>query len=153
MWQRIQTIYLLLVLIGLLGAFFFPLWQYEQESLLINASIWAGINSSSELVRVAFGLFGGLLGISIGVVLTGLLGYRNRKRQLGVCRIGVWLLTIGVAGAVYGATASDRLWAGATEGALQGGTYALIAALAFSLLAIRGIRRDILLVADAERLR
>lgn len=164
MIQRVQTIYLALAFICMVLMLFFPVYS-------IHAS------TETDAIEVVFGAYGLQDGnIAAGrfpvyliyiilalLTLTGIFLYKNRPRQLMITRINLILhiiLTIGLYLFYYVGKSfvSEALTEAVGENAevqfsMEAGLYLLTATIPFLILAIRGIKRDEMLVKSLDRLR
>ena len=111
MWQRKQTIYLFLVAL-----------------LMIAASVYA--------VIVVLQILGGLIA---GLSTANIFQYKNRKKQMTVCTLGILLLVLWVAYFCY-----DHFY-------MHGGATSVSIILFW--MAKKGIKHDDDLVRSADRLR
>lgn len=120
MWQRKQTIYLFLVAL-----------------LMIAASVYA--------VIVVLQILGGLIA---GLSTANIFQYKNRKKQMTVCTLGILLLVLWVA---YFSYDHFYMHGGATRYPL----YAMLPIVSIILfwMAKKGIKHDDDLVRSADRLR
>ncbi|MDR2362604.1 MAG: DUF4293 domain-containing protein [Prevotellaceae bacterium] len=139
MWQRIQTIFLLLAL-GLEAALVFaPLWREGTALHSIGAFIWT---NPPELFPT---LASALLLASAGITSSALFLYRRRTRQIRLCRWNIVVLTSSqILIACYFFTMKMPFFTPAVFPAI---------AAALHFLAMRYIRRDEKRVRAADRLR
>ncbi|NDU93402.1 DUF4293 domain-containing protein [Spirosoma terrae] len=157
MIQRVQTIFLFLIVVAMGVALSTPIWekaglkspemahltaiQYSQQQGITNyvTSVWY------------LGLLLALVGLSS---LYAIFQYRNRLTQTALCAVNALMLT-----AIMGIILYNTLYKGkeygnpADQGEFQLGFYAIIGALICNALANRFIRRDEKLVKDSDRLR
>lgn len=157
MIQRIQSIWLLLAAIVILGLFIFPYLNYTDlvglgKKLLVTGS-YAAVNNESVkqesylLQAIAAGILGFIPVFTI-------FQYKNRKRQLTlifveivlICLFGVWLFisatnTLSLISQSFGAQN------------IGVGFFLLPVAIIFLAMAIGGIRKDEKLIKSADRLR
>lgn len=157
MIQRVQTIFLFLIVVAMGVALSTPIWekaglkspemahltaiQYSQQQGITNyiTSVWY------------LGLLLALVGLSS---LYAIFQYRNRLTQTALCAVNALMLT-----AIMGIILYNSLYKGkeygnpADQGEFQLGFYAIIGALICNALANRFIRRDEKLVKDSDRLR
>lgn len=157
MLQRIQTIWLLLATVVILGLFVFPYVSYIDlvglgKKLLVTGE-YSAVNNES--VKVSSAIF---LTVATAVVallpLVTIFQYSNRKLQLKMTYFSIFLVIL-LAGALY-VTGSQTLSLisqkiGATN--IGVGFFLLPVAIIFLAMAIGGIRKDEKLIKSADRLR
>jgi hypothetical protein len=152
MIQRIQTLFFLLATIALGLMLVYPIAS-------VGSMTWiaAGLRGVPEGIQASpllpFLLQGPILGV-MSLVIWSMFSYKNRPRQLILGRIA-FLLTLSLIVVIY--MSVERICEGAgvaIETAVYGlSTYLPLAALAFLLLGIRGVKRDQALVGSMDRLR
>ncbi|MGF7215920.1 hypothetical protein GGR92_002060 [Spirosoma lacussanchae] len=169
MIQRVQTIFLFLIVIAMGIALANPLWekagrqlpemayltalQYsEQQAIPQQPGVPATTAPTTLITSVWYlGLLMGLVALSS---LYAIFQYRNRLTQTALCAVNALMLT-----AIMGIILYRTLYAGkaygnpADQGTFLLGFYAIVAALVFNALANRFIRRDEKLVRGSDRLR
>lgn len=180
MWQRIQTLYLLIVA-GLMGVMFFmdfatvtvgsalpagTTQMVDEEGTITSVTVPEGVEQ-----EIVFGLWGVsqngqrvvatvymgiLVALTMGVALVTIFLFRKRGVQVRLCFVQAVLL-LGIEGfvALYIYKLKEGLEA-------MGGMFAIrysladllpIVALIFVYLAFRGITKDIALVKSLDRIR
>lgn len=152
MIQRIQSIFLALVAVLSIVLFFVPMYQY----LVTPAPVVNAISTSSPyiatLVLSSIPLLLIVLAcISILAIIT-IFGYKNRKRQIKMCRIGVILsLLISLDAMVF----PQFFIHGIDKSVLQFGIGSYLLPLNIILFALAAffIQKDENLVRAADRLR
>lgn len=155
MWQRIQTVFLVIVILSLIAAIFFPIWMHEAvgQTHRLFALHYSITGRSGEMISTAYFPYSttailAVAAITISVIEIG--KYRNRVLQMKLGALNSLFLAATIACAFI---FSNQL---ATE--FQGGQLGLglwlpgIAVLC-NLLANFFIRRDERLVRDSNRLR
>ena len=171
MIQRVQTVYLLLALICLALLFWFPIFTVEIIPQVSSDSLMNFIELKGEFS--IYGLNGDFpegeyplyLGLVLLQVLTlaGILLYKNRKRQLLVCRLN-FLLTLIFVAAIYffyylgpsiieQQLSLNELSVENIHFYMAPGFFMVVPPVAFLILAIRGIKRDENLLKAIERIR
>ncbi|MDR0728798.1 MAG: DUF4293 domain-containing protein [Prevotellaceae bacterium] len=139
MWQRIQTIFLLLALGLETSLFLAPVWREGAAVHSIGVFMWT--NSQGLFPALA----SVLLPASAGITLATLFLYRRRTRQIRLCRWNIAVLTgIQALIAFYFATTEMHFLTPAVFPAM---------AVALHFMAVCYIRRDEELVRAADRLR
>lgn len=153
MWQRIQTVFLVIAIVSLLASIFLPIWVTEADGdrhtlYALHYSVFENGNQSA--VYFPYCLTGVFAIASITVAFIEIGKYKNRMLQMKLGALNSLFLVGTIGCAVY--FASDLMRS------FQGGDYGLglwlpgVAVLA-NLLANRYIRKDEKLVRDSERLR
>ncbi|MCX6214406.1 DUF4293 domain-containing protein [Spirosoma sp.] len=169
MIQRVQTIFLFLIVVAMGIALSNPIWekigtqsletakltalQYSQQKAVAPQ---AGVPAQS--VPVTFEVSVWYLGLLLGLValssLYAIFQFKNRLTQTALCAVNALMLT-----AIMGIILYRTLYAGkefgnpADQGTFLIGFYAIVGALLFNALANRFIRRDEKLVRGSDRLR
>lgn len=136
MWQRIQTLYLVLSIL------FLSLIPALQVNLAMAQPLfWGGI---------------GLAGISVVLTVWGIFQFLNRKKQLSTVRIAaiVAFLAVGLCKVAYLITTPQVLWMNFIQNpAILWGIGGAFLGFVFQLLALYAIRKDENLVRSMDRLR
>ena len=136
MIQRIQSIYLLLViLLSAVGAFLLPLWYKEDGSAVL---------ALDQLTTLAF------FGVSAVLALITIFLFKNRKLQFVLGRLNIILNFILLGVLVY---QSQILSGGAAAPEKGIGMLIPIISIVFIALANKAIKRDEDLVKSVDRLR
>lgn len=157
MIQRIQSIWLLLAAIIILGLFLFPYLNYTDlvglgKKLLVTGS-YAAVNNES--VKQESYILQSIAAAVLGFIpILTIFLYKNRKRQLTlifieivlICLFGIWLFvsskdTLSLISQPFGAQN------------IGVGFFLLPIAVVFLAMAIGGIRQDEKLIKSADRLR
>ena len=169
MIQRVQTIFLFLIVVAMGIALTNPLWEKTGTQTSELASLTAlqyteqqaipqqpGVPSSTSPTTTITSVW--YLGLLLALValssLYAIFQYRNRLIQTGLCAVNALMLT-----AIMGIVLYRTLYAGeaygnsADQGEFLPGFYGIIAALVFNALANRFIRRDEKLVRGSDRIR
>lgn len=155
MWQRIQTLFLALVVIVMIVSVFFPLWKYvdaagvRYELYPLHYSITNG--ETKTTTYIPFSVTAILMVAAATVAVQTIRRFDNRILQMKLAAFNTILLMLVMGAVVY---FSSRLneefkYVGMSRGAL----WTIFAAVALNWLAMRFIRRDEKLVRDSERLR
>lgn len=158
MWQRIQTVFLLIVIASLIAAIFFPIWVYTDSSgkvhQLFALHYTIKENTTMEAGRVTNYLPYCLTAIlAIASATIAIIEIRKFKKRVVQMKLGA-LNSLFMAGTI----ASAVIFSNQFIKTFNGGTYGLGlwlpgVAVIFNLLANQFIRRDERLVRDSERLR
>jgi hypothetical protein len=155
MIQRVQSIWLLLASLTLICVFFFPLVTKN-----INDTVYSiyttGLHeqlkgSSGTGVKVELAFVPSALNIAaVLFCFAGIFLFRNRSMQKKIILVSILLI---IALSVLCGINIQQLPGGTTGIKAGAGTFLPLLAIIFSLLAIRGIRKDEQLLRSADRLR
>jgi glucan phosphoethanolaminetransferase (alkaline phosphatase superfamily) len=158
MLQRIQTLFLALVAIGM-GVFIaLPLWEKVAADGIQRASMTAmyltyqptAVQSSIQPVYYLTALAVLVAGIAVFAIFK----YRNRLLQSALCAVNSILMTVMLATVVYQTFyKAAKLFEPEQTGDYLIGFYALIVAMLANVLANRFIRRDERMVKESNRMR
>ena len=157
MIQRIQTLWLLIAAVILLGLFVFPFVSFIDLVGLGKQIYVTGIYSSNnnesvrESTSLALAIYAGIVTI---VPLLIVFQYKNRKRQ--ILLLGGAIVLVILLGIWMWSAASSSL--GVINQSLQAGNigvgfFLIPIAIIFLGMAIGGIRKDEKLIKSADRLR
>ncbi len=152
MWQRIQTVFLAIGIISLIGAILLPIWGAEQGGTVhrLYALQYVSINNGERSFEyVPYAITGILFIASITIAFIEIRKYKDRLLQIKLGALNSLVLVGGYAAAVY--FGSDFI-------KNVGGSYGLgiwlpAVAVFANWLALRFIRRDERIVRDSNRLR
>jgi len=149
MIQRIQTVYLALLVICLGVTFAFPFAEYP-NGVELNAF---GVSENALKVSTWFPYYV-TLALSIGLGIMTIAQFKNRKRQLQLGKVNYFIIIITL---IFISIDSDattkKLGLMPTAISYGVGMFLPVAALAFQFLANRGIKADEKLVKSMDRLR
>lgn len=160
MIQRIQTIFLLLVIVAMGITIGMPLWEqvdtgsgtgdsWSLTAFMLTNLDSAGkeIQSSSKWYLAALASFAGLL------ALISIFQYKNRARQMMLNMINS-LVMVGLVATVFLTTNGiNQEIAAEVAGSYQLGFWAILTAMVCNMLANRFIRKDEALVRSVDRIR
>jgi hypothetical protein len=145
MIQRIQSLYLLLVIIAYILLFFFPIAIYaNQNGEIINSFSLLKITTGNPNATIP--LMVAVILLAIAVVVTIFL-FKKRLLQIKITAI-ILLANMGLVVALF--YSAGKIGANATYDA---GMYIALIPLVFLVLANRSIRRDEKMVRSTDRLR
>jgi len=153
MWQRIQTVFLVLVIISLAGAIFLPIWGLtagDTVKQLYALHYMVNENGSKVHLYTPYAISGILFVAAITVAIIEIGKYKNRMLQIKLGTLNSLLLVGGYAAAVYFASSLVKSENGGTYGF---GLWLPAVAVFCNWLASRFIRRDEKIVRDSDRLR
>jgi hypothetical protein len=158
MWQRIQTVFLLIVIASLIATIFLPIWGYEEASgkthELYPLHYTVSEKNVGEVSRVTTYFPYCLTAIlAIAATTLALIEIRKFKNRILQMKLGA-LNSLFMAGTI----ASAVIFSNGFLKTYQGGSYGLGlwlpgVAVICNLLANRFIRKDEKLVRDSGRLR
>lgn len=158
MIQRVQTIFLLLVVICMGVTIGTTLWVQgptpEGDSWELSAFMMSNLDASGEMIQssskwyiAALASFAGLL------ALISIFQYRNRAKQMMLNMVNS-LIMVGAVVAVFLTTNGVNTAIGSTEsGSYQLGFWTILAAMVCNMLANRFIKKDEALVRSVDRIR
>jgi len=150
MWQRIQTVFLVIVILALLVSLVFPIWSAEINGE-INVLTAFYYMKGDHYQYNPYSLTAILIIGSATLAVIEITKYKNRLTQM---KIGA-LNSLFLVGAIGSATwfATQLIKAHQIGGQYGAGLWALTIPILGNLLANRFIRKDERLVRDADRLR
>lgn len=156
MIQRVQTIFLFLVVVAMGITLGLPIWVQANASGSWNLSAFAltnldpageEIQSVSKWYIAALAAFAGLL------ALISIFQYRSRARQMMINMVNS-LLMVGLVATVFLTTNGiNKEIASAAAGTYLPGFWAILVAMVCNMLANRFIRKDEALVRSVDRIR
>ena len=155
MWQRIQTVFLILAIISLVAAILFPIWVHEAvgQTHKLFALHYSITGQSGEMITTQYMPYSttailAIASITLSVIEIG--KYKDRMLQMKLGALNSLLL----AGTILSAFIfSNQLTRGFQGGQFGLGLWLPGVAVICNLLANRFIRRDEKLVRDSNRLR
>ncbi len=157
MWQRIQTVFLALVVLCLIVAIFLPVWAINEGTTRhVLYALYYGTTAdgdSGELISksyVPFCVTGIILAAAATIAAIEITKYKDRLLQIKLGTLNALLLAFGLISAVYFSTDLVKTHGGGQYGL---GLWLPGAAVVFNWLSMRFIRRDEKLVRDSDRLR
>jgi hypothetical protein len=154
MWQRIQTVFLLIAILSLIVAIFFPIWVFQAADVThkLFALHYSTSGPGSAIVHqyLPYSITAILAVASITVSVIEIGKYRDRMLQMKLGALNSFLL----AGTILSAFLfSNQLSKEMGGGQLGLGLWLPGIAVLCNLLANHFIRRDEKLVRDSNRLR
>jgi|SRR5690606_1874198 hypothetical protein len=155
MWQRIQTVFLVLAIASLGLAIFFPIWTYPAEGVIhkLFAFHYSTFDENGQAIAIHYFPYSTtailiVAAITVSVIEIG--KYRDRVLQMKLGALNSLILA-GIIGAAF--IFSNQLADEFKGGQIQLGMWLPGVAVLCNLLANRFIRRDEKLVRDSQRLR
>lgn len=155
MWQRIQTVFLIVVIISMIGLVFMPIWVYQPETENSHKLFALQYTEKTEgvptILYIPYAITGMLAIAAATVAFISLRKFKNRMLQL---KLGVLnsLLMLGAMVAIV-IFIMDMAKTHTGAGQYGPGFWMIAIGVAANFLANRFIRRDEKLVRDSERLR
>lgn len=153
MWQRIQTVFLVIVILSLVASIFLPIWVYDagERSHELYALHYSVIENGSRVTQ--YFPYSVTAMLAIAAITIALIEIRKFKSRVTQMKLGA-LNSLFMAGTVLSAV----LFSNGLIKEFQGGVYGMGLwlpglAVVCNLLANRFIRRDEKLVRDSDRLR
>lgn len=154
MWQRIQTIFLVIAIISLVASIFLPIWSYKDataKSHVLYPLHYTVIDNEDRITTYfPYSLTAIFAAASATLAFIGVGKYKNRMLQMKLGALNSLFLVATIGCALYFASQMLKTH--------QGGTYGLGiwlpgVAVICNLISNRFIRKDEKLVRDSERLR
>jgi len=155
MWQRLQTVFLVLMIISLIASIFFPIWRFDLYEGNFKALYVLQYTENIEGVKtVMYWPFSITATMIVAAITLGIIEIRRYDNRLLQMKLGAFnsLLLMGcmIAAVVF----ANQVIKENPEGWKYGlGLYLPGAAVVFNLIANRLIRKDEKLVRDSERIR
>ena len=154
MWQRIQTVFLLIAIVSLILSIFFPLWTLTEASGKIHqlfplhyTQIENGIRNTQYFPYTITAI---LVIASATISIIEIRSFRNRLLQMKLGALNSLFMAGAIASAVFFSQDFVKTFKGGSYGI---GLWLPGIAVICNLLANRFIRRDEKLVRDSGRLR
>lgn len=160
MIQRIQTVFLFLVVVAMGVTIGLPLWEQmktgsgTEDSWILTAFTLSNLNPAGEVIETSSKWYIGALACFAGLMaLISIFQYKNRTRQMMINMINS-LLMVGLVAVIFLTTNGVNTEIGALEnGAYLPGFWAVLIAMVCNMLANRFIRKDEMLVRSVDRIR
>jgi glucan phosphoethanolaminetransferase (alkaline phosphatase superfamily) len=152
MWQRIQTVFLVIAILCLLGSVFFPIWavsEGDKSQQLFALHYMTRAGETVTNLYIPYALTGVLFIAAITIMVLEITRYKNRVLQIKLGTLNSLLLVGGYGAAVYFGSAMLKNYGGH----YGLGMYLPAAAVFLNWLSMRFIRRDERIVRDSDRLR
>ncbi len=153
MWQRIQTVFLVLVVVSMIVSFFLPIWKItdgakEMQLFPLHFStIESGVKTT---VYFPFCITAILMAAAATVAIIEIRRFDNRMVQVKLGTLNSLILAGALGSAVYFYNEVTQLYG---YGKFGLSIWVPFVGVACNWLAIRFIRRDEKLVKDSDRLR
>jgi len=156
MWQRIQTLFLALVVLTMILGIFVPIWTWEDAPSGSSHKLFAlhylivedGARSSAYF---PFSLTGILMVAAATIAVMQIRRFDNRITQIKMGAFNTLvLLGVMICAVVFANRLTNEV---GFNGTYQVAYWIIFAGVAFNWLALRFIRRDEKIVRDSDRLR
>jgi hypothetical protein len=156
MWQRIQTVFLVFVVLAMVLGIFVPIWAWEDPASGSSHKLFAlhylvtedGTKSSAY---IPFSLTGILMAMAATVAVMMIRRFDNRITQIKMGMLNTLvLLGVMISAVVFANKLTNQI---GYNGMQMISFWIIFAGVAFNWLALRFIRRDEKLVRDSDRLR
>lgn len=156
MWQRIQTVFLIIVVISMIASVLFPIWVYNpgmensHELYALHYTVKENGVAKTQYFPYSITAVFAIATITLAIISIG--KYKNRILQRKLGALNSLFMALTVAAAVYFANQLIHVHEiGGQRYSL--GLYLPIVAVVSNFLANRFIMRDEKLVRDSDRLR
>jgi len=152
MIQRIQTVYLALIVICLGLTFAFPFATYPTTNSIVELNAF-GLSENTSKVSTWFPYYV-TLSISMGLAIMTIAQFKTRKRQLQIGNINYLIIILTLVFiSIDSDGAATKLGVLPANISYSTGMFLPVAALVFQFLANRGIKADEKLIKSMDRLR
>lgn len=153
MWQRIQTLFLVLVVISMLVSFFLPIWKITNggtEMQLYPLHFSTIENGVKTTQYFPFSIMAILMAAAATVAVMEILRFDNRMTQVKLGTLNSLILALALGSVVY---FYNQVTSQYGYGKFGLSIWVPFIGVACNWLAIRFIRRDEKLVRDSDRIR
>lgn len=156
MWQRIQTIFLALVIVTMVLGIFVPIWVWEDSASGSSHKLFAlhylvTEDGTSSSAYIPFSLTGIFMAMAATIAIMQIRRYDNRITQIKMGALNTLvLLGVMICAVLFSNKLTNQV---GYNGANNFSYWIIFAGVAFNWLALRFIRRDEKLVRDSDRIR
>jgi len=156
MWQRIQTIFLALVVVSMVVGIFVPIWVWEDSGSgsshkLFPLHYLVTEDGTSSSAYVPFSVTGILMAMAATIAVMQIRRFDNRITQIKMGALNTLvLLAVMIAAVVFSNRLTNQVGFAGTNNLSY---WIIFAGVGFNWLALRFIRRDEKVVRDSERIR
>jgi hypothetical protein len=153
MWQRIQTLFLVLVVISMLVSFFLPIWKITNGTTEMQlyplhfSTIENGVKTTQYF---PFSIMAILMAAAATVAVMEILRFDNRMTQVKLGTLNSLILALALGSVVY---FYNQVTSQYGYGKFGLSIWVPFIGVACNWMAIRFIRRDEKLVRDSDRIR
>jgi hypothetical protein len=155
MWQRIQTVFLLIAILSLIASLVFPIWMHQAigQTHVLTSFYYSITGQSSEMISTEYLPYALTAILTIASITLSIIEIRKYKDRVLQMKLGA-LNSLFLAGIILTAF----IFSNQLTKEFQGGQFGLGlwlpgVAVVFNLLSNWFIRRDEKLVRDSNRLR
>jgi hypothetical protein len=150
MWQRIQTVFLVITILALLIALVQPIWLVQSGDSTITLTPFY-VLKDGQYIYLPYSITAVLAVAGITLAILSIRRYDNRQTQIKLGALNSLILACVMIAAVW---FTSELSKEHTTGFRYGlGLYLTFVAVVSNWLAVRFIRRDERIVKDSDRLR
>jgi hypothetical protein len=158
MIQRLQSLFLALVVVSMAVCLLTPAWSKTDPATGATARLSAFslvyAKTAAQTTNTSTAYLAALAVLAAGVALYSIFQYRNRMRQMVLGLVNSLVMIALLGGLAYWSVyRGSALFAPEMRGTYQAGFYAVVVGLLSNVLANRFIRRDEQLVRSADRMR
>ncbi|PRY88922.1 DUF4293 domain-containing protein [Mongoliibacter ruber] len=160
MIQRIQTVFLFLLMVAMVLVMLFPIWQQVDpgQVQLMTLTAWSlttvDVTSQEVIASESKVMVIGILAlVSIGLAAFSIFSYKNRGKQMMINMFNSLAMVVNVGFIVYFTYSANADFNPQVNGAFVLGFWAIFAALVMNMLANRFIKKDENLVRSVDRIR
>lgn len=160
MIQRIQTVFLFLLIVAMVLVMLFPIWQQVDpgQVQLMTLTAWSlttvDVTSQEVIASESKVMVIGILAlVSIGLAAFSIFSYKNRGKQMMINMFNSLAMVVNVGFIVYFTYSANADFNPQVNGAFVLGFWAIFAALVMNMLANRFIKKDENLVRSVDRIR
>ena len=159
MIQRVQSLFLVVTVVCLVAALFFPVWQKldttDQSGVILRPTHTEVYTPDKSMTKETFpaAVLGILAVAGIVIAIVEIFRYRNRLTQMKLGAVNSLVLAAFLGLSVYFTFRMEKMIGVVGEGTYEFGMYLPAVALICNLLANRSIRKDEALVRSVDRIR
>jgi hypothetical protein len=159
MIQRVQSLFLVVAVVCLVAALFFPVWQKldtkDQSGVILKTTHTEVYTPDNSMTKETFpAVVLGILAVAaIVITLVEIFQYRSRLTQMKLGAVNSLFLAAFLGLSVYFTFRMEKMIGVVGEGTYEFGMYLPAVALICNLLANRFIRKDEALVRSVDRIR
>lgn len=156
MWQRIQTLFLAIVVITMIAGIFFPVWIHVDQATSIRYELYplhySVIDGDARNIKyIPYCVTAVLMIAAATMAVMAIRRYDNRLTQMKIVALNTLILVFVLGSAVYFSTRLNEEYNYIGMSRLS--LWTMFGGVAANWLAMRFIRRDERIVRDSDRLR
>ncbi len=159
MLQRVQSLFLLAVVLCMLFSLFFPVWNKinpENEVLIEIYGLYSKQTQPGGEIRqeiFPFALIGGFVIVAAIIAFVEIFQFKNRLNQIKMGALNSLVMSSVLGLSLYLSFQEEKIFVPQIQGQYGLGLFLPCIALIFNVLANRFIRRDEKLVRSVDRIR